>query len=282
MALKSPAGHRRSSQPAAAEKGQKGAPRLRPVTIAAAVNDHAVLAQCLARSPDLAGDPAAIRAYEDFSSASLAYNCALDEAQTDVVVLVHQDVYLPAGFLKGLRNGLDRLSQIDPEWAVAGVIGVDDTGAIMGETWSSGLRQLVGLKVAQPMPIVSLDEVLLVVRRSSGVRFDDRMPGFHLYASDVVMAARAAGHRSYVLDMPIIHSSRPVLRLDAGYKAAYRFMQRKWRSHLPIPNLICDIERSSLPLLMRDARLRWLNRGQRARRPPSEDPAAVAQRLGLE
>jgi hypothetical protein len=96
------------------------------------------------------------------------------------------------------------------------------------------------------------------------------------------MAARQAGRGSYVIDLPIIHHSRPVVRLDGGYRRAYRFMQRKWRAQLPIPNLVCPIDRSSVPLMVRDARLRWLNRGQHARRAPSEDPASIARGLGIE
>ena len=253
-----------------------------PLTIAAAVNDRGVLATCLQRSPDLAAEGITVRIYEGSASAACAYNAALDAAETDIVVLVHQDVYLPAGFTASLREGVATLSRIDPDWAVAGVIGLDEAGQIVGETWSSGLRRVVGRKVETPTPVVSLDEVLLVVRRSAGVRFDEAMPGFHLYAADVVLSAREAGHRSYVLDLSIIHHSRPVVRLDRGYRRAYRFMQRKWSRSLPLPNLVCPIVRSPVPLLMRDARLRWLNRGKGGRVAPAEDPAAIAERLGLE
>jgi len=252
------------------------------VSFAAAVNDKVVLAGCLRRSPDLVAGAAALRTYEGFASAARAYNRALDEADTDVVVLVHQDVYLPGGFLDRLDEALAQLAALDPNWAVAGVIGLDPPGNVVGETWSSGLRQLVGGKVSAPTAVVTLDEVLLVVRRAAGVRFDEEMPGYHLYAADFVLQASEAGHRSYVIDLPIIHHSRPVVKLDAGYRRAYRFMQRKWRRRLPIPNLVCTISRSPLPLALRDARLRWLNRGQGDRRAPSEDPVTVAHRLGME
>lgn len=257
-------------------------PAASEVTVAAAVNDRSVLEGCLKRSPDLARDPGAVRIYEGFASAALAYNKALDDAGSDIIVLAHQDVYLPAGFLARLRKGLAQLAALDPDWAVAGVIGLDGKGAVVGETWSSGLRRLVGEKVASPTPVVSMDEVLLVVRRSAGVRFDDELPGFHLYAADFVLAARRRGRGCYVLDLPIIHHSRPVVRLDRGYRRAYRYMQRKWAGSLPIPNLVCPITRSSLPLLIRDARLRWLNRRQRGRRPPAEDPVTIARSLGIE
>jgi hypothetical protein len=255
---------------------------VRSVAIAAAVNDRTVLAACLQSSPDIAGAQATLRIFEGFASAALAYSRALAETDADVVVLAHQDVYLPAGFLERLQDGLARLEELDPNWAVAGVIGQDERGAVVGETWSSGLRQLVGEKVLAPAKVVTLDEVLIIVRRGSGVAFDTEMPGFHLYAADLVQTARDQGHASYVLDLPIVHHSRPVVRLDAGYRRAYRYMQRKWRRSLPIPNLVCPVTRWGLPLLIRDLRLRRLNYGQNGRKAPSEDPAAVARRLGME
>lgn len=253
-----------------------------PVTISAATNDAAILATCLHKSPDIILGSVVLNTYEGFSSAARAYNRALDEAKTDVVVLVHQDVYLPAGFLAGLSAALLDLAARDPDWAVVGVIGLTEGEEVVGQTWSSGLRQLVGQQVSEPTAVITLDEVLLVVRRSSGVRFDENMPGFHLYAADVVLSASIMNLSSYVLHLPIIHHSRPVIYLDAGYRRAYRFMQGKWRARLPVPNLICPITRSNLPLIFRDARLRWINRGRRDRDAPSSDPAAIARQLGME
>ncbi|MFL5296745.1 MAG: glycosyltransferase [Phenylobacterium sp.] len=252
------------------------------IDIAAAVNDREVLANCLQRSPDIARDRADLRIYEGFASAAKAYNRALDEAKAAYVVLVHQDVYLPADFLARLQKAVDELTASDPSWGVAGVIGLTEAGEVAGETWSSGLRQTVGRKVAEPTRIVTLDELLLVVRRASGLKFDEGMPGFHLYAADLVQTARSKGLASYVLDLPVVHHSRPVVCLDAGYRRAYRYMQAKWRHSLPLPNLVCPVERSMLRLLILDGRLRWRNRGRRNRQPATGDPVEIARRLGME
>jgi hypothetical protein len=252
------------------------------IDLAAAVNDHRVLANCLGRSPDVAAGALPLRTYEGFASAGAAFASAFAESAADVLILAHQDVYLPAGFLTGLRAELARLETLDPEWAVAGVIGLDATGGLTGRTWSSGLRQVLGQKVQAPEPVVTLDELLLVVRRGADVAFDPELPGFHLYAGDIVQAARAQGLGAYVVDAPVIHHSRPVVRLDAGYRRAYRHMQKKWREHLPLPNLIVPIHRSGLALNLKDARIRWRHRGRTVRPEPQEDPAAIARRLGFE
>jgi hypothetical protein len=252
------------------------------VSLGAAVNDREVLATCLAHSPDVAARRMSLATYEGCRSAAEAYNRALDGSAADVVLLVHQDVYLPAGFHDHLLAQLEALAAADPDWAVAGVIGIDPEGVVRGQTWSSGIGALVGEPVDGPVEVVTLDEVFLAVRRASGVRFDETMPGFHLYAADAVQAARARGQRSYVLPLPLVHHSKPVVRLDAGYRRAYRFMQRKWRAALPLPNLVCPIEATGLALLRRDLRLRWRNRGRTLRAAPTEDPAAIARRLGME
>lgn len=252
------------------------------VDVAAAVNNDAVLSNCLRRSPDVQSGRLAVRAYKEFRCAGLAYNKALDETSADVLVLAHQDVYLPAGFLDRLQVELGRLTEADPEWALAGVTGLDAEGRFHGRTWSTGLGALFGEAPSEPVWVETVDEMLLFVRRASGLRFDDGLPGFHLYATDAIQIAKAAGRRSYVIDAPAIHHSRAVVALDAGYRAAYRYMQRKWRSELPIPNLVCPVTRGPLMLLKKDARIRWRHRGKPRPPEPTDDPSVIARRIGFE
>ena len=37
----------------------------------------------------------------------------------------------------------------------------------------------------------SFDELLIVLRRDSGLRFDEGLPGWHMYGTDIVQTARA-------------------------------------------------------------------------------------------
>jgi hypothetical protein len=250
--------------------------------LAAAVNNLAVLANCLQRSPDVASGALSLQTYEGFKSAGLAYNQALQDSAADVLVLAHQDVYLPAGFLAGAREEVRRLNALDPDWALAGVTGKDAAGTFHGRTWSSGLGMLMGEAPATPVAVETLDEMLLFVRRASGLRFDEDLPSFHLYAADGVQIAKARGLKSYVIDAPAIHHSRAVVALDGGYRQAYRYMQKKWRASLPLPNLVCPITRSPFTLLLRDARLRRRHRGKPRPAEPQDDPSAIAVRLGFE
>lgn len=250
--------------------------------LAAAVNSREILENCLMRSPDVASGALQLRTYEGYDCAAAAYNAALRDTRADVLILAHQDVYLPAGFLARATKRLAELGGVDPDWAIAGVAGQDHSRVFRGQTWSSGLGTVLGERPSAPIPVATLDEMLIFVRRGAGLRFDEAMPSFHLYAADIVKTAEAEGLRSYVVDTPAIHHSRAVVALDGGYRAAYRYMQRKWRRELPIPNLVCPITRSPLPLLLRDFRLRRRHGGKPRPPEPRDDPSAIARRLGFE
>jgi hypothetical protein len=252
------------------------------VEVGAAVNNRAVLANCLARSPDIRSGALKLRTFEGCKSAALALNAALDRAEAPYVLLVHQDVYLPAGFAARLAKEISTVEAVDPDWAVAGVIGLDARDVAHGQTWSSGRACVVGIQSQYPALVETLDELLLLVRRASGVRFDENLPGFHLYAADIVQTAKALGRKSYVLDLPVIHHSRPVVSLGGDYRRAYAYMQRKWRTRLPLPNLICPIDRSSLRVMWRDVKIRLRARGRVERPSPTSDPTAIARQLGWE
>jgi hypothetical protein len=250
---------------------------------AAAVNDHEVLHRCLFASPDIARGALALRTYEGFRSAGAAYNRALEETDADVLILLHQDVYLPRGYLAKLEAALHRLDEVAPAWAVAGVVGADEDGLLHGRVWSTGIGKVIGGHGTLPARVKTLDEMILFVRTSTGVRFDEGLPGFHLYAADIIEIAAVQGYSTWVIDAPAVHHSRPVINLDGGYKQAWYYLRRKWRDRLPIQNLVCAITSSPLTVIEKDIRIRVKHRG-RARRGAMapEDPAAIAARLGFE
>jgi len=250
---------------------------------AAAVNDHAVLRQCLSASPDIAQGGLPLRTYEGFRSASAAYNRALDEANAEILILVHQDVYLPEGYIERLAARLRQLDEVAPDWAVAGVVGADDKGLLHGRVWSTGSNAVIGGDGDLPARVETLDEMILILKTSAGLRFDEGLPGFHLYAADIIEIAASAGFSTWVVDAPAVHHSRPVINLGGGYKQAWYYLRRKWSDRLPIRNLVCPITRSPWKVIEKDIRIRIKHRG-RARRGTlaPEEPAAIAARLGFE
>lgn len=246
------------------------------------MNDEAVLEYCLKRSPDIASGAVKLRTYSNYSSAGAAYNRAIDEATGDILVLAHQDVYLPAGFLAHLHEQVTQLNEMDPDWAVAGAIGLNPNREVRGAVWVSSFQRVLGVRVSAPVPAICVDELLIIVRLKSGVRFDEALPGFHMYGVDVIHTARSRGLESYILDAPVVHHSRPVMSLGGGYRVAYKYMQKKWRNNLPIFNLICTIYPTSLWLTWRDFKLRRRHGGRTDRPEPVGDPVLIAQAAGFE
>ena len=251
--------------------------------LAAAVNDRMVLAQCLARSPDVCSGALDLAVYEHYQTAGAAYNAALDTAADAAYVLfVHQDVYLPTGTLTRLTDQLRSLDTIAPNWAVAGVIGGDARRSLVGETWCSGHNRVLGARCAYPAEVETLDEMLLIVRTASGVRFDPKLPSFHLYGADIILTAQNAGMSAWVIDLPVVHHSRPVISLSGAYLAAYRYIQHKWRAELPVFNLVCPLEANMLRYWITQLRLRRKHRARANRPDPEGDPVAIARRIGYE
>ncbi len=62
-----------------------------------------------------------------------------------------------------------------------------------------------------------LDELLLVIRRSSGLSFDDGLPSFHLYGADICLQAQMGGMKSYIITAFCIHNSNGVRYLSLEY-----------------------------------------------------------------
>jgi len=218
------------------------------------------------------------------ASAGAAYNVGSERSGVSgVIAFVHQDVYLPSGWANLLLEAIRFLDRTDPDWAVLGPFGLTPIGQNAGRVWSSGLGAIVGQKLDRPAPVVSLDELVLVLRADSGLKFDANLPGYHLYGTDIVQTALAVGRTAYAFDGPVIHNSRTIRRLDSTYRRAYRYMQRKWRARLPIPTSCMRITRWGTPLY-RD----WIRSTMRSHlgltecRERHPDPAKLASELGFE
>ena len=244
-----------------------------------ASNDACVLRNNLLRSPCLRDT--APEVILGASSAARAHNAGLDRTSAGLVVFLHQDVYLPSGWEALLRARIAQVEQQDPDWALLGAygVGLDDQG--YGPVWSSSLGNIVGRVALSPQPVQSFDELLIVLRRDSGLRFDESLPGWHLHGTDIVTEARAKGLGAYVSALPLVHNDGLKPQLDAGFRTAYRYLQTKWTQQLPLRSPIIKISRSGHQLW----RARWHNMRARPVRAAmaldtTTDAAAIAQACG--
>lgn len=251
---------------------------------AAAVNDERILARDLLRSPIIrAGAPVTMQ--RAASSASTAFNQVLDSSREDIVIFVHQDVYLPPTFQRALTRAIRLVEAADPNWAVLGVFGVSAGGVPVGRVWSSGLHAELGGPFHDPVRAQSVDELLIVLRGSSSLRFDERLPGFHLYGTDIVQEALSGGLGAYVVHAPVVHNSRPCPYLTDEYFRAYRFLASKWRSRLPVTTCTARIVATGTPawwqLRLRHRYVQWRCAGiDRATLDRKLDAVEIAEKLG--
>lgn len=250
------------------------------MTVVAAVNDDEVLSDNLASSPLLSGDTSLI-AERGHDSAGKAYNSALQKADTDVIVFAHQDVYLPRNWDKKLTSAIHALEKEGRKWGVIGVIGIDAKGKLLGRTWSTGLNSDIRAERAHPAQAVSIDEVVIVLNRKSGVLFDEELPGYHMYGTDIVQTAIQKGYGTYVINAPVIHNSLPIITFKSDFWAAYRYMQKKWARSLPIQTPVTTITAAGWPLIKMQVKsmLRRDDRGSFVR---LSNPTLKARELGYE
>ncbi|WP_340588369.1 glycosyltransferase [Erythrobacter alti] len=224
--------------------------------VIAAVDDDAVLEQCLARSPDIADGTLRLITLRNAKSMAQAYNDGLGQTSATICIFAHQDVYLPLGWLDRTVKVLSDLSNSHPDWLVCGPYGVRKNGNHVGRVWDVNMGRELGEAGFAPTAVESLDELLLILRREPQFRFDSKLPHFHLYGTDLVQTAWTTGHSALAVELPVVHNNRPWASLGGGYVDAYRYAVRKWRKRLPVFTTVCELSRNPLPLL----RVRWRRR----------------------
>lgn len=186
----------------------------------------------------------------NFESASKAYNDGIDRARNDLLGFVHQDVILPQSWFSQLRAALDYLQEVDPAWGVLGCYGVTREDERWGHVFSTGWGVLGG-PFDHPVAVQTLDEVILILRRSSGLRFDEELPHFHLYGTDVCMTAASRGLRCYAIPAFCIHNTDQLLVLPKEFYDCYKHIRHVWKNYLPIQTSCIRISRFDMEMRMR-------------------------------
>ncbi len=235
-----------------------------------AVNNEQVLRSCLLKSPDL---DAAVEVIlqSGFASAAAAFNSAMQRAKADIIVFVHQDVYLPEGWVDRVRKAIEVIGAFDPNWGVLGIWGVGNDGAFAGHLHWTGVEGTAGKRFDGGIEVETLDEVLLIVRRSSGLLFDELLPGYHMYGADICSEAGRRGIKCYAISAFCIHNTDNYKMLPLQFWRAYLFMRSKWKSQLPIRTTCTEITRWCWPMFRWNI-VRAINLALRREKPKKRVP----------
>ena len=130
-----------------------------------------------------------------------------------------------------------------------GVVGISREKEVAGHCYSTGLRSVVGQAFAEPIEAESLDEVVLVMRRSSGLRFDEQLPGFHFYGTSICLEAEARDMKSYIVPAFCVHNSNGVTHFPPDFWRAYFYLRREWWTRLPVRTTCTTITKGYAPFL---------------------------------
>lgn len=170
----------------------------------------------------------------NYPSASIAYNEGIDSAKTDLIVFAHQDVIFPGDWDKYLFDAINKLEEFDQDWGVLGCFGVKDDGEGVGFLYCNGNGKILGKLFQKPTEIQTLDEVVLVVKKSSGIRFDEKLPNFHFYGTDICLIAKDIGKKSYAIPAFILHNSNKHNKFPKEFFVCHSYIVNKWKKYVPI------------------------------------------------
>ena len=217
-------------------------------TLISATNNNAILNSCLLSSPDIQY-ASNLLLQRGFNSTAEAYNAAIAEAKTDLLVFVHQDVYLPEGWIMKVQEAIKIMAETDPNWGVLGVWGTKNSTEHVGFIYDGAWRRVLGAEFQGGREVDSLDEVVLIMRKPSGLRFDPQIPGFHMYGADICQEAKRQGKKCYALAAFCIHNTNQYKMLPWQFWKAYLKMRRKWNAYLPLRTTCIEITHWCWPML---------------------------------
>jgi Glycosyltransferase like family len=237
-----------------------------PITFVVPVNNEAVFTGNLLSSPCLSEQHAhEVLVQRGFSSAAHAYNDAIGRAANDILVFVHQDVYFPRSWMSDLEATLSQLDQTDPFWGVLGCWGVTTVGQEQGYLFTTHWG-VIGQHLDAPRRVRTLDEVVLICRRSSGLLFDPTLPHYHFYGTDICLRAEASGMANYAISTFCVHNTTQLSYYPREFYECYRHIKTTWRDRLPIHTPCITVSRYDAFVWLR--RLRQLRVLLLGRLPP--------------
>lgn len=194
--------------------------------------------------------PHQVLVQSDYRSASKAYNEAIPAACHDLIVFVHQDLILPHHWAADVAQAVTYLDFHDPKWGVLGCYGKTRDGTGKGYLYSPG-PGIIGEPLRTPTLVQTLDEIVLIVRRSSGLRFDEDLPHFHMYGADICLRSASMGRNSYVIPAFCVHNADHYLVVPREFYTCCTHVKRRWKDSLPIETTCVRLTRWSVPIYRR-------------------------------
>jgi len=177
-------------------------------------------------------------------TAAIAGNLGLDISKNKYIIYVHQDIEFMIDSGKQIAAIIESM---DDKRIIAGAAGmsiqydnnhIDDWGFCdfnnkVGVVYDEN-NEIVWDGVEQDI-VHSLDEILLIIDKDSGIQFDTSLDGYHLYGLDICLQARAAGYEVVASKIDIKHYGKysSSIYKDHNFIKKLIFIYNKWFMNFP-------------------------------------------------
>lgn len=164
-----------------------------------------------------------------------AYNRGAKIATEEVMIFVHQDVFLPESFFPELESSLESLS--GQNWGILGPIGAKlcpatEETLYIGDMVDRGTR--LGNRESLPEAIQTLDEMMLICKKEDAI-FDEEIPSAnHMHGADICINSISRGKKNFAIQAFCYHNSTMGYSLPPEFYASAEYVRNKWKDYLPI------------------------------------------------
>jgi len=228
---------------------------LRKISFISCVNDFDLYNRCIEYSLKKQNTTVEIELLpidntRDQWSVPEALNKSLEKAKGEIIVFCHQDIIFPSWWTKQLLSQINIVGGLCDKWGVLGLAGCAFDGTSSGHVIDKW-----GHLYSSPLPIEvqSLDELCIVIRKESGLRFDEDIGGFHFYAADLCLEALCKGLKNFAIDACVKHLGKGLM--GENFYFTQKRLSDKWKRRIaPIkvmrtPSSVVILQPGLKPLL---------------------------------
>ena len=202
----------------------------------------------------------------NYDSLANAMNAGIEKAKNEIIVLVHEDTFLPDGWQAELEAAIDEIEKIDPNWGILGVAGLDDKGKPAGHYSDPNNFCNTFKKNQKFVEATSVDEHLMILNRKIFPKADENIVGIHGIGTDMVLTSIQNGNKCYIVNAPSIHkykngkgeiikklmdSPKIADRLNYAYKAdklcCDEYISKKWDKLTPFDSIVTHYDKWKNP-----------------------------------
>ncbi|PLY05625.1 MAG: acyl esterase [Arcobacter sp.] len=135
------------------------------------------------------------------------YNQFLNKSNGEYIILAHQDLVLEFDDIEILKQRIEEMNKLDPNWAILGNCGFskDNINKRFTRITDPGVDNLK--EGPFPSKVGSLDENFLVVKNDANLCLSKNIGHYHLYGTDLCIQAQNQGFTTYVIDFHLRHKS---------------------------------------------------------------------------